>query len=145
MSAAPPPSEEQTALPIGVATERRIGWLTLVFGFLAGVVVSVLGSPDWGIGIVIGTLLAWLNFRWLARGLDALAVESLAQAGSQHPRVPVTTYLLAMFRYVLIALSVCVIFKILKVPLVSMILGLCALGAAAIAASIYEVVRPSRN
>jgi len=43
----------------------------------------------------------------------------------------------------LIALSVYVIFKFLKVPLLSMVLGLCALGAATIAASVYEILRPS--
>jgi ABC-type uncharacterized transport system permease subunit len=46
------------------------------------------------------------------------------------------------FRYALIALSVYVIFKVLGIPLVSMVLGLCALGAAAIAASLYEVWHP---
>jgi hypothetical protein len=45
----------------------------------------------------------------------------------------------------LIALAVCATFKFLYVPLVSMILGLCALGAAAIAASVYEVIRPSKG
>jgi small-conductance mechanosensitive channel len=96
---------------------------------------------SWGIGLLVGTLLAWLNFRWLGRGLDALVAASTAQADAPKPRVPVSTYFFAVFRYTLIALAVCVIFKFLKIPLVSMILGLCALGAAAIASSVYEVVR----
>jgi CHASE2 domain-containing sensor protein len=52
------------------------------------------------------------------------------------------TYLLALLRYSLIALIVYVIFVYLHIPLVSMLVGLCALGAAAIAASVYEIFRP---
>jgi hypothetical protein len=39
----------------------------------------------------------------------------------------------------LIALIVYVIFKVLQVPLASMVVGMCALAAAAIAASVYEL------
>jgi len=46
------------------------------------------------------------------------------------------------FRYGLIALAVYVIFIYLRVPLVSMVVGLCALGAATIAASVYEIWHP---
>jgi len=56
--------------------------------------------------------------------------------------VPLGTYFAAAFRYALIGLTVYVIFKTLNVPLVSMIVGLCALGAATIAASVYEVWHP---
>ena len=44
----------------------------------------------------------------------------------------------------LIALIVYVIFVYLHIPLVSMLVGLCALGAAAIAASVYEIFRPAK-
>jgi hypothetical protein len=125
---------------IGAITERRIAWLTLLIGGLAGVAALLSRRPIFAAGLTIGTILAWLNFRWLARGLDALVAQSTAQSGQEKPRVPVSTYFLTVFRYTLIALAVCVIFKFLYVPLVSMILGLCALGAAAIAASVYEVL-----
>ena len=96
----------------------------------------------WAAGLAIGAALAWLNFRWLRRGLDALVVASTAQKDAANPRVPIGTYFRALFRYVLIALIVYVIFKILGIPLVSMVLGLCALGVATIAASVYEVWHP---
>jgi hypothetical protein len=126
--------------PIGQATERRIAWLTLLIGAIAAVATLLLRRPLFAAGLTIGTILAWLNFRWLARGLDALVAQSTAQSGAEKPRVPITTYFFAVFRYTLIALAVCVIFKFLYVPLVSMIVGLCALGAAAIAASVYELM-----
>jgi len=127
--------------PIGAATERRIAWLTLLIGATAAITVLLTHRPLFAAGLTIGTVLAWLNFRWLALGLDALVAQSTAQSGAEKPRVPITTYFFAAFRYTLIALAVCVIFKFLYVPLVSMILGLCALCAAAIAASVYEVLR----
>ena len=93
----------------------------------------------WAAGLLIGAVLAWLNFRWLRGGLDALVTASAAQAGAEKPRVPLGAYFAAAFRYGLIALLVYVIFKILKVPLASMVVGMCALAAAAIAASVYEL------
>jgi small-conductance mechanosensitive channel len=90
----------------------------------------------WAGGLLIGAVLAWLNFRWLRRGLDALVAAS---AAAEEPRVPLGAYFGAVFRYGLIALVVYVIFRILKVPLASMVVGMCALAVAAIAASVYEL------
>lgn len=127
---------------IGRQTERRIGWLTLLFGFAATAVVAVLRYKGWAAGLAIGTVLAWLNFRWWRRAADALVAVSTAQEGREKPKVPLTTYLAALFRYGLLGLTVYVIFVYLHVPLGSMILGFCALAAAAIAASVWEILRP---
>jgi hypothetical protein len=121
-------------------TERRIAWLTLALGFAGGAVAGLLRNAPWAAGLAIGAVLAWLNFRWLRRGLDALVAASTAQAGSEKPRVPAGTYLRMLSRYGLIALGVYVSFRYLKVPLLSIVVGLCALGAAAIAASLYEIL-----
>ena len=90
---------------------------------------------------MIGAILAWFNFRWLRQGMETLAITSQAQAGLSQPRVPLGAYFRVLFRYALIALTVYVIFKILKVPLASMVVGLCALGPAAVVASLYEIAR----
>jgi hypothetical protein len=135
--------EARVAEPVvGAQTERRIGWLTLLFGFVAAAILAVLQRKEWAAGLAIGTALAWLNFRWLRGALDALVVVSTAQEGRQKPKVPVTTYLAALFRYGLLGLTVYVIFIFLHVPLGSMILGLCALAAATMAASVWEILRP---
>ncbi|HEX2661993.1 MAG TPA: ATP synthase subunit I [Candidatus Acidoferrum sp.] len=127
---------------IGRQTERRIGWLTLLFGFVATAVVAVLPYKRWAAGLAIGTVLGWLNFRWLRRAADALVAVSTAQEGREKPKVSLTTYFAALFRYGLLGLTVYVIFVYLHVPLGSMILGFCALAAAAIAASVWEILRP---
>ncbi len=104
---------------------------------------AILRDRLWGAGLAVGAALAWLNFRWLRRGLDALVVASTAQAGEENPKVPLLSYFSMLFRYGLIALAVYVIFIYLRIPLVSMVVGLCALGAATIAASVYEILHPA--
>ena len=126
----------------GLATERRIAWLTLAVGAVASIATGLSYRWVWAAGLMIGSILAWLNFRWLRRGMDALVAASSSQAGAAQPRVPVGTYFRALFRYGLIAMVVYVIFKLLGIPIVSMVLGLLALGAAAIAATVYEVWHP---
>jgi hypothetical protein len=137
-------SEAGRGVP-GAATERRIAWLTLVIGAGAALATGFSYRWSWAAGLLIGAVLAWFNFWWLARGMDALVAASTAQAEAEQPRVPVGTYFRALFRYGLIAVCVYVIFKLLSIPLVSMVLGLLALGAAAVAASVYEVWHPIEN
>jgi hypothetical protein len=124
----------------GRTTEQRIAWLTLVLGFTTGAIVSLTGHPRWSAGLVLGTLLAWLNYRWLRRGVSAFVLASKAQAGLPKPKVPFGTYFLMLFRYGLLALAVYVIFEYLKIPILSIVVGLFALAAAAIAASVYEIL-----
>ena len=126
----------------GAATERRIAWLTLLFGLAAAGITATLHHSSWAAGLAIGTVLAWLNFRWLKRGLDALVLASKAQEGSEKPQILLGAYFAAIFRYGLLALAVYVIFKYLRVPIGSMVVGLCALAAATIAASVWEILRP---
>ncbi len=132
----------EAALAVFARTEQRIAWLTLALGGTAAIAVAILRHWPWAEGLAIGTVLAWLNFRWLKRGLDALVAVSTAQEGAAKPRIPIGTWFRLMFRYGLIAFCVYVIFEYLKVPLASMVVGLCALGAATIAASVYEILRP---
>jgi hypothetical protein len=138
------PSElEPAAAAVFARTEQRIAWLTLTLGGATAILVAILRHSAWAEGLAIGTVLAWLNFRWLKRGLDALVAVSTAQEGFAKPQIPVGTWFRLMFRYGLIAFCVYVIFEYLKVPLASMVVGLCALGAATIAASVYEILRPT--
>jgi small-conductance mechanosensitive channel len=123
-------------------SESRISLLTLLLGAFAALPVGYFHSWRWAAGILIGAALAWLNFRWLKQGLDALADAATAQANRQKVKVPIGTYFRALFRYGLIALAIYVIFRYLNVPVLSMILGLCALGAATLAVSVHEILRP---
>ena len=135
------PSEVESSR--GRVTESRIARLTLALGFAAAATAALAGHARWGAGLLIGTVLAWLNYRWLRRGINTFVLASKAQAGLETPRVPIGTYFLMFFRYALIGFAVYVIFEYLKVPLLSMVVGLCALAVAAIAASVFEILYPA--
>jgi ATP synthase I chain len=135
------PPEPTAAPAVGERTVRRITYLIPSFGISAGLLAGLLHRWDWASGLVLGSCLAWFNFRWLKRGLQAFTSSAAAHAGGLKPRVPVTTYLAAAFRYILIGLTVYVIFNFLHVPLVSIVLGLCAFAAATIAASVWEILQ----
>ncbi len=124
-------------------SEARIAQLTLALGFIAALPVGYYRGWRWGLGIFLGALLAWFNFHWLQKGLDALASAATAQSGQPAAVVPFSTYFFAGLRYLLIALAVYVIFKLLNVPVLSMIFGLCALGAATILVSVHEILHSS--
>ena len=120
-------------------TERRIALLTLVLGAIASAGACFLFSIRVGAGGLIGALLAWINFRWLKSALDAVTRAVTAQAEPSKARVPLGSVFGLIARYILIAVSVCVIFIFFRIPVLSMLVGLCALGAATIGASLYEV------
>jgi hypothetical protein len=140
MEMAANPTELGDGEVVGASTVRRIAWLTPAIGFTAAVGVGLFGRRwEWAAGLAIGAILAWLNFRLLRRGAEAFVAA--AQSGAQD-RKPVPTYLGAVLRYGLIGLSVYAIFKYLHVPLASLVAGLCALGAATMAASVWALVNP---
>ena len=122
--------------------EQRIARLTLVLGVAAGGLTAALYTWRWGLGLLVGALLAWLNFRWLRDALDALKRLSTAQAEEAKVQVPLGTWFRFVGRYALIGLTVYVIFEGLKVPILSILVGLCVLGAATLAASVYEILHP---
>jgi hypothetical protein len=120
-------------------TERLIARLTLLLGGIASAGACFLFSVRVGAGILIGALLAWVNFRWLKSALDTVTRAATAQAGPSKARVPLASLFGLIGRYFLIAVSVYVIFIFCRIPVLSMLVGLCALGAATIGASLYEV------
>ena len=124
-------------------TERRIASLTVVIGVVAAACGAFFSSVRMGAGILVGALVAWVGFRWLESALDGLVRVSTAQAGSEQARVPKGAIFKIVGRYGLMIGAVCVIFFTFKVPVVSMLLGLCALGAATIVATLYELWKPA--
>src|SRR5882724_10243956 len=57
-------------IPAGARTEQRISWLTLIIGLLAGLLIAVLRDLVWGVGVGIGTVLAWVNFPFVGARLN---------------------------------------------------------------------------
>jgi small-conductance mechanosensitive channel len=125
-------------------SESRISRLTLLLGAVSALAVLYSSGWRWAAGIFIGSVLAWLNFRWLQQGLDALTASLAAQGRRRNAKIPIVTYFKVLFRYGLIALTVYVIFRYLNVPVLSMVFGLCALGAATLVVSVHSIFGPSR-
>ena len=124
-------------------TEQRIAQLTLIFGLGGAAVTGYFFSWREGVGVLIGGALAWVNFRWLRRGMDALVQAASDPAGPRLQQAQVFAALRTAGRYALLGVLIYVIFKVFGVPILSMLLGLCALGAAATTASLYEILRSS--
>ena len=124
--------------------ERRIAALTLGIGAVAALIVAVAGAWRWGAGVLLGATLAWVNFRWLEQALEAVARLARAQSGTPEPRISIWVWIKVFSRYGLIGVLLYTAWVLLHIPVVSMLAGLCALGAAVMAEGIYEVIgRPA--
>jgi hypothetical protein len=113
--------------------------LIFIFGFASAALAALLFSWRAGAGIAIGTVLGWLNYRWLDRGLGAIVTAALAQQGIPQARVPRRVYYGFAGRYALIAGVVYASVGFLDVPILAVFAGLFSLGAAAMAEGLYEV------
>jgi ATP synthase I chain len=118
---------------------RRVQYLTVILGLIAALAVALLKSRPAGYGIALGSLLAWLNFRWLEQGLSSFVRGSAAQEGLPKPQVPISTYAKFGGRYALIGLALYGIVTFLAVPALWIIVGLMALGLAVTVEGLYEV------
>jgi hypothetical protein len=117
----------------------RLQRLIFILGFVAAALGAFVWSWRTGAGIAIGTILGWLNYRWLDRGLGAIVSSALAQQGIPQPRVPMRVYYGFAGRYALIAGLVYVSVRFLNVPILAVFGGLFSLGVAAMAEGLYEV------
>jgi hypothetical protein len=134
-----PGSEASAELYRGA--ERRVGWLTWIVGLAGAVVAFLAWSPKAGAGVAAGALLGWLNGRWIGQATDAIAKLSVAQAGGPKPVISRWVYIRFFARYGLIGLVIYVMFARFTVPVVSILLGLLALGLAAMIEGVYEASR----
>jgi hypothetical protein len=124
--------------------QRRIALLTLTIGAIAAAIVAIAGQWRWGIGILLGAALAWINFLWLDQGLGAISKLAQAQHGAPKPRISLWVWIKVFSRYGLIAILLYTAWVLVHIPVVSMLAGLCALGAAVMAEGLYEVIgRPA--
>jgi len=101
----------------------------------AGCFGSVLAAA----AAALGTALAWINFRWLKQGLDAIEEVSRHQEGASRVRVP--KLLLAKFfaRTALILVVLYVSLAYSLVPAWPLLAGLLTLVAGVIGETVYQL------
>jgi hypothetical protein len=136
----PPPAQPpDPALDPHTRFSRRVGRLTLSFGIAASVAGAVMASWRTGAGFAVGTVLGWLNFLWLDRGIGAIVSAALVQQGLPQPQVPRRVYYAFAGRYALIGVVAYATVKFLHLPVLAILGGLLLLGAAAAVEGLYEV------
>jgi len=120
--------------------ERRIEWLILACGGAIAVGAAIGWGPRAAEGAIIGTVLCWLNFRWLRQGAAGVIRLGLAQAGAADVRVPRSLHAKFFGRLVLLVLVVYAILVWLHLPVVAVLCGLTAVFPAIVIELGYEMV-----
>ena len=143
-SALPAPASAHDNEAFHARFSRRVQYLTVILGFAAAIAIGLAKSRPAGYGIALGSLLAWLNFRWLEQGLSSFVRGSASQEGLPKPQVPISTYAKFGGRYALIGLALYGMVTFLAVPALWLIVGLLALGLAVTVEALYEVISGSR-
>ncbi len=120
--------------------QQRVEKLTLALGF-AGAIAALFwrGWPE-AAGVMLGGIVAWINFRWLRRFVGWIAKLSLAQAGQETPRMPNRIFLQMFGRYALLGVALYVMLMRFYWPVVAFVCGLFALVAAVLLEVLGEVV-----
>lgn len=114
---------------------RRIVRALIVFAFVLVVPVGYkFGIPS-AIGFAAGALVSWLNFHFLARGVDGLG-DRIANAQSQENGAVVSARFL--LRYLLVGAIAYVIFVGYPLGFRGFLFGLCLPVAAMLTEAVYE-------
>lgn len=119
--------------------EQRINWLTPAAGVLAALIVWRAASWRAGAGVAVGALLIWLHYFWLRRA-TLVIVRAAVKPGSTPKNDSAKMAVFLLLGYGLIAILAYVTVMYLRLPVASVLGGLLALGAAAMAGSAYAVI-----
>jgi hypothetical protein len=127
------------------AIERRIQRSIGVIGAAA-----MLGAEiGWGhraaAAAAIGTVLCWLNFRWLRQGATGLMRLGMAQAGAEQVHVPRSVHAKFFGRLVLLLVVAYVILAWLRLPVIAFLCGAVAVVPAVVVELFYELAHGSHR
>ncbi|MFL6467446.1 MAG: ATP synthase subunit I [Pyrinomonadaceae bacterium] len=114
-------------------THRRILVIMAVLGILGAIAGIVFHSTSFGIGILVGTILAFANYYWLRYSLRKVFDEA---AEGQKPKISAIRYIL---RYVTLAAVIAIIFAVGILPVVPVILGMAGFGFAVVVDGIIRI------
>jgi predicted outer membrane lipoprotein len=124
----------------GSAALRRVEWLTPTLGGCG----TALAAWRWGwrgaLGVAMGTLISWVNFRWLKGGVHAFGKTATEQTRPEAARVPKGALVKFIGRFALLLAAVYVILTRSWVPPVAFFAGLFASAAGVVTALVYELL-----
>jgi len=105
-----------------------------VLGVAGGIAGFAFISLKFGLGIIVGTALAFVNYFWLKSSLRK--IFSAAELG-ERPKMLAGKYFL---RYVILAIVVAVIYVTGFLPIVAVVLGMAGFGFAVVIEGIIRIV-----
>lgn len=122
-----------------LAIERRIERLIVALGAVI-VIAAEIGWGRWAaVSAAVGSVLCWLNFRWLRQGAAALMRLGLAQAGEEQVHVPRSVHAKFLGRLVLLLVVAYVILAWFRLPAVAFLCGAVAVVPAIVVELFYEL------
>ena len=115
-------------------SHERILWIMAVLGVAGGIAGFAFRSFEFGLGIWVGTALAFVNYYWLKSSLRK--IFSAAESGEK-PRMLAGKYFL---RYVILAIVVAAIYVTGVLPIVAVVLGMAGFGFAVVIEGLIRIV-----
>ena len=128
------PSADQTGNDVRPLSHRRILSIMAILGIGGAIAGFAFESFAFGLGIVIGTALAFANYYWLKSSLRK--IFDAARSG-ERPRMLAGKYFL---RYIVLGLVVAVIYAAGLVPIIALILGMAGFGFAVVIEGIIRMI-----
>lgn len=123
-----PVATEENSPAAPQLSHRRILWITAVV-LIVGVAISLIyAQRDFTFGLIIGGLLAFLNYYWLKLSLKNI-FAAMTAAGGEKPRFLAARYFL---RYATVGAIVGVVFITGIASIVGVLLGLSSIAAAVV-------------
>lgn len=116
--------------------ERRIEYIALGLGGAGAIGGAIVWGAHAGLGVAVGAILSWINFRWMKQGVGTLGRLAKAQEGAEKIRVGPGVYFKLIGRYALLFAGAYVILTYFNLPVLSLLAGF----ASVIVAALFEVV-----
>ena len=127
-----PIAPEQTVKPL---SHGRILKIMGVIGFVGSVLGALLVSVPFGMGVLIGNLLAFVNYYWLKFSLKKSF--DLAASTGKRPRMLGLKY---FGRYIVLAAIVAILYATSSVSAIGLILGMGSFGFAVVFEGIFNII-----
>lgn len=125
---------EQTVKPL---SHGRILKLMAILGLAGGIFGTLLVSGSFGAGVIVGVLLAFVNYYWLRYSLKK--VFALTAETGERPRFLGLKYI---GRYLVLAAIVAVLYAANAVSIVGLILGMGSFGFAVVLEGLFNIFFP---
>jgi len=114
-------------------THKRILVIMAVLGIASSVLTAAFYSARFGLGLLLGSALAFGNYYWLKHSLQRVFAEAVE---GEKARISALRYI---FRYVAMAAVIAIIFASGILPIVAVIMGLGGFGFAVVIDGIIRI------